>query len=285
MEKDIHKSDDHKFIPMTSVASRTGQEISSDVYYYTDQIVNIIFIGNPSKDKWILVDAGLPGSTEEIKGVIADRFGEGSKPEAIMLTHGHFDHVGTIVELVKEWQIPIYAHELEFPYLTGKKRYPEPDITVEGGMLAKISAMYPNEPINVGPYVKPLPTNHQVPGLSDWKWVHTPGHTPGHVSFYRESDSLLLSGDAFITVRQDSFYKVLTQQPEVHGPPRYLTTDWKAAKKSVEVLADLNPVTVIPGHGQAMTGKALEEGLNELKQTFDQVAVPDYGRYVNKDIH
>ncbi|MDY0395290.1 MBL fold metallo-hydrolase [Virgibacillus halophilus] len=38
-----------------------------------------------------------------------------------MLTHGHFDHVGGLVDLVKEWEVPVYAHSLEFPYLTGKK--------------------------------------------------------------------------------------------------------------------------------------------------------------------
>ncbi|MFD2044292.1 MBL fold metallo-hydrolase [Ornithinibacillus salinisoli] len=280
MDKEIHKSEDHKFIPMTSIASRTGQEVAADVYYYTDQIVNIIFIGNPTEEKWYLIDAGMPGSTEEIKRVIANRFGESSKPEAIILTHGHFDHVGTITDLIEEWKVPVYAHELEFPYLTGEKSYPEPDVTVEGGMLAKISAMYPNESIDIGKYVKPLPTDH-IPGLPEWKIIHTPGHSPGHVSLFRETDSLLISGDALITVRQDSFYKVLTQQPEVNGPPRYLTTDWKAAKTSVEKLTSLNPNTVIPGHGQAMGGQELKEGLQNLNQTFDQVAVPDYGRYVN----
>src|SRR5699024_1497467 len=140
--------------------------------------------------------------------------------------------------------------------------------------------MYPNEPIDLGDAVTPLPDDHTIPGLEDWEWIHTPGHSPGHVSFYRGSDALLLSGDAFITVRQDSFYNVLMQTDEVNGPPRYLTTDWEAAKKSVAKLEALKPDMVIPGHGTAMQGEDLTEGLQELVQTFDQTAKPDYGRYI-----
>ncbi|HLR60981.1 MAG TPA: MBL fold metallo-hydrolase [Lentibacillus sp.] len=280
MDEEMHEPRDNKFIPMTSITSRSGREVINDVYYYTDQIANIVFLGYPDRGKWILVDAGLPGGADEIKSVVTERFGENSKPSAIILTHGHFDHVGGLVELVKEWNVPVYAHKLEMPYLTGEKSYPEPDPGVEGGLLAKISGMYPNEPIDLGDAVNPLPDDHTIPGLEDWEWIHTPGHSPGHVSFYRGSDALLLSGDAFITVRQDSFYNVLMQTDEVNGPPRYLTTDWEAAKKSVAKLEALKPDMVIPGHGTAMQGEDLTEGLQELVQTFDQTAKPDYGRYI-----
>ncbi|QKY71140.1 MBL fold metallo-hydrolase [Lentibacillus sp. CBA3610] len=282
MDKEMHEPRDNKFIPMTSVTSGTGREVINDVYYYTDQIANIAFLGYPDRGDWVLVDAGLPGAADEIRSVAAERFGEDSRPSAIILTHGHFDHVGGLLELVDEWNVPVYAHELEMPYLTGEKSYPEPDPGVEGGTLAKISGIYPNEPINLGNAVKPLPDDNTIPGLEDWEWIHTPGHSPGHVAFYREKDSLLLSGDAFITVRQDSFYNVLMQNDEVNGPPRYLTTDWDAAKKSVEKLEALNPGMVVPGHGTAMEGEELKEGLSHLVQTFDQTAVPDYGRYVDE---
>ncbi|HPL54501.1 MAG TPA: MBL fold metallo-hydrolase [Bacillota bacterium] len=48
------------------------------------------------------------------------RFGKGSKPRSIVLTHGHFDHVGSVMKLSELWNVPVYIHELEIPYVTGK---------------------------------------------------------------------------------------------------------------------------------------------------------------------
>jgi glyoxylase-like metal-dependent hydrolase (beta-lactamase superfamily II) len=277
---EMHQSKDDKFIPMTSVSSGKLREARHDVAYYTNQIVNVIFIGTP--DHWVLVDAGMPKSGEEIRLVAEDRFGAGSKPAAIILTHGHFDHVGGIVHLIEQWNVPVYAHPLEFPFLTGQQNYPEPDVTVEGGMLAKISAIYPNEPVDIQPVLKPLPDDYTVPELPGWKWFHVPGHSPGQVALFRENDRTLISADAFITVKQDSMYKVLVQKKEVCGPPVYLTTDWQAAWNSVKKLYNLQPELVVPGHGSAMEGKELTKGLKTLVEDFEEVAIPDHGKFVTE---
>ncbi len=278
MESNMHQSEDNKFIPMTSVSSGKVREARSDVFYYTNQIVNLVFIG--TSDHWVLVDAGMPKSGEEIRLMAEDIFGANTKPSAIILTHGHFDHVGSIVYLIKHWNVRVYAHPTEFPFLTGEQSYPEPDTTVAGGMLAKISSIYPNEPINIKPALQPLPGDNSVPGLPEWKWIHTPGHSPGQVALFRESDKTLISADAIITVKQDSMYKVLVQKKEVCGPPVYLTTDWQAAFDSVKTLEALQPQLIIPGHGTAMEGTELTEGLRRLVNEFAEIAVPDHGKFV-----
>ena len=259
------------------------REITDDVAYLRNAIVNVVFYGRPTatgRGDWVLIDAGLPGSASSIIAAAERRFGRGARPSAIVLTHGHFDHVGALEQLARQWDVPVYAHTLELPYLTGKSPYPPPDPSVGGGLMASLSFMYPRGPINLLDRVKPLPEDGSVPGMPGWKWVHTPGHSPGHVSLFRESDKTLIAGDAFVTVKQESALAVLSQTPEVHGPPAYYTPDWPSAWTSVETLEALRPERVITGHGLPMLGHELKAGLRVLAREFDRLAIPEHGRYV-----
>src|SRR5205085_8885728 len=105
--------------------------IAPDVGWLPVSFTNVYFIGRAG-GKWILVDAGLPGWVAEIAAAANARFGSGSRPEAIVLTHGHIDHSGSAVALAKIWDCPIYAHQLETPFLTGESPYPPADPTVGG---------------------------------------------------------------------------------------------------------------------------------------------------------
>ena len=272
--------DDYKRIPATSKQSGKGIEVLPDLYMFTVQIVNLFFIGYPKTNKFVLVDAGTPNKSEEIIKAVAERFGPTGRPEAIILTHGHFDHVGSVIELVQKWNVPVYAHKLELPYLTGEKSYPKPDFTVQGGLVAKMSPLFPTTPIDLGSHITALPPNNEVPYLPDFKWIHVPGHSPGQVALFREKDRTLIAADAFVTVKQENLYKVMTQKQEISGPPRYLTTDWKAAKDSVQILERLEPNYAITGHGLPMEGETLKENLAKLVNEFDDIAVPAHGKYV-----
>lgn len=276
-------SSTNRILPVTSTKSGTTQLVADQVYGYTNQIVNAYFIQtNADMNEWILVDAGMPTSGTKLLHEAERLFGRDHHLKAILLTHGHFDHVGGIVSMLERFPVPVYAHSLEMPFLTGEKDYPEPDSSVEGGTLAKVASVYPVEAIDISEHIHPLPEDGTVPFLSEWKWIHTPGHAPGHVSFYREKDKLLLAGDAFVTVKQDSLYRVLTQVKSVEGPPVYLTTDWDAAAESVKKLAALQPQIAATGHGQPMSGESLMNGLNELAEQFQERAVPSHGRYVDE---
>ena len=277
-------SSTERFQPVTSVNSHEGIEMQEDLYSYTIQIVNVIFYGKPGiGNEWVLIDAGMPKSGDDIKKAAAARFGDGNPPKAIILTHAHFDHIGGLIDLLEQWDVLVYAHPLEIPYITGKREYPDPDMSVEGGMVAKMSKLFPNEAIDIGNRAQELPADGTVPGMPGWRWVHTPGHTEGHVSLFRESDGALIAGDAFIAVKQDSMYKVMTQKLEISGPPVYLTPDWEAAEQSVKTLAQLQPRLALTGHGVPMSGEYLEEGLADLAEHFKEKAIPDHGKFVDKD--
>ena len=265
-----------------SVSSGMGWEVATDVVCLPLSIVNVYFLGErraPDRH-WVLVDAGLRWSAAAIRRAAARRFGPGSRPGAIVLTHGHFDHIGVAQELSDYWDVPIYAHRLELPYITGQSAYPPPDPAVGGGAMSLLSRFYPRGPFDLGDRIGRLPDDGTVPAAPEWRWIATPGHSPGHVAFFRDADRTLIAGDAFVTQHQESLWGVLTQKKAVCRPPAYYTTDWPQARRSVETLAQLQPQVAATGHGIPMRGKDLQHGLDLLVREWNRLALPSYGRYV-----
>jgi glyoxylase-like metal-dependent hydrolase (beta-lactamase superfamily II) len=256
-------------------------DVVRDVACLPLSLVNVFFYGEPGAGdrNWVLIDAGLAGSVSRIKKAAAERFGRHSRPAAIVLTHGHFDHVGALPDLADEWDVPIYCHWLEMPYLIGWSSYAPPDPAVGGGMMAFLSRFYPKGPYDFGRRMRTLPVDGSIPWMPGWQWVHTPGHTAGHVSLFRDSDRTLIVGDAFVTTKQESLLAVLSQTQQVHAPPAYFTPDWPAARNSVKTLARLRPEVAATGHGRPMYGDGLRQGLNDLLQNWE-ASVPHYGRYI-----
>ncbi len=251
------------------------QQIAPEVVRIPVKIGNCYLVGN--RRAWVLVDAGTEGNADSIRHIAEEHFGPKARPQAIVLTHGHFDHSGSAGALSDRWDVHIYAHALEVPYLTGKSKYPPPDPTV-GGFMAQMIRFFPNKAYDYGDRVQEFPGPVSELGMNGWEMIETPGHSPGHVSFFRESDRVLLAGDAFATVDQTSAYKVLTMKPEVSLPPTYYTCDWDAAHRSVEKLAELEPRVIGAGHGEPMFGNSAVAGLHRLATEWP---APKHGRYVD----
>jgi glyoxylase-like metal-dependent hydrolase (beta-lactamase superfamily II) len=127
-----------------------------------------------------------------------------------------------------------------------------------------------------------LPENGGVPSLPEWRWVATPGHSPGHVSFWRAPDRVLLSGDAVISTRQESLAAVWSQRKEVRPPPAYFTCDWQAAFESMRRLEALDPAVLGSGHGLPLRGPQWRAELRTLIAQFPQRGLPRHGHYVRE---
>ena len=251
-----------------------SEEIARDVAVISTPIVNAYLIGH--RDSWVLVDSGTPGSSSKIRRAAEERFGVGATPRAIVLTHGHSDHSGSAQALADGWGIRVHAHMLEFPYLTGRSSYPPLDPTAPG-FFSGLSRFFPSHTANLASCLEQLDRKQPFPGLPDWECVDTPGHAPGHVSFFRHSDRTLIAGDAVTTMNLDTMIGVVTKEKKVDRPPVPATLDWQMARASVQRLAQLRPSLIGAGHGIP-----LRDSAEELQQLADHFRIPSHGRYVRE---
>lgn len=252
------------------------QEIARDVAVIETLISNAYLVGDAGS--WILLDALTPGNARRIKEAAEARFGRGAKPQGIVLTHGHFDHAGSARSLADYWGVRVYAHRLELPYLTGRSSYPPLDATAPG-FFSCLSRLFPSSTVNLGDRVLPLAVDQPLPWVGGWECHFTPGHSPGHVSFFKKSEGALLAGDAVTTMNLDNVLHTLTKRQEVCRPPVPGTTNWIHARESVQKLAALRPDLIGAGHGKPMVGTA-----DELQRLADHFPIPTHGRYANEPV-
>ena len=207
-------------------------------------------------------------------------FTQARHPEAILLTHGHLDHLGSAKELADHWNVPVIAHPLEMPYLTGQALYPPRDPTV-GGSLAFMSRFFPTQLPNLGERVQALDADDpSTPHLMAWRWLHVPGHAPGQLAFFREADRALIGADAFATCHHDSIPAVLLGIPKISRAGTPFNYDWEASRHSVQTAgrtgAQSHWLRPRPGHHRPGSR------CRPARSWPTNYPVPAHGRYVHE---
>jgi glyoxylase-like metal-dependent hydrolase (beta-lactamase superfamily II) len=250
------------------------REIAPGVHYLTVGKgflrANIYFVR--SGESWTLVDAASAGCGPAIVAAAEALFGAGSPPAAILLTHDHPDHGGAVRELTEAWDSPVWVHPNEEPIVQGGipqfHEWASPlDRWVVLPMMRLLGRKRAEAMVaraSLKGLAHPFDFSAGIPGLPDWEAVPTPGHTPGHVAFFRRSDRVLISGDALVTMKVNSPMGLLFKKQTVSGPPWYVSWDRRMAKKSFAALAELEPLVVAGGHGIPMSGPGLPDSVRRL---------------------
>lgn len=190
------------------------------IEYYVVGIVgtNCYFAIHPDTKECLIIDPGDQGEqlAEKIKS-------EGLSPKAILLTHGHFDHIMGVEALRREFSIPVYVHEADQDLLEN------PDLN-SGSMIGRSVSVTADHMVKDGEILNLAGFKIQV--------LHTPGHTPGGVCYYFPEEEIVFSGD---TLFCDSVGR--TDLPG--GSASDLV---RSIREKVFSLPDLT--LVYPGHGE-----------------------------------
>ena len=178
----------------------------------------------------VLIDAGTRRSGGRILRQL-----EAHAVTAHALTHAHPDHQGASHEICTKLDVPFWVGErdadaAQSPELIGQRQPQHP-----------IAQFYAR--VFTGPGHPVDRTLHEEDEVAGFKVIEVPGHSAGHVAFWRESDRVLVLGDVLTNM------DVLTTIPGLHEPKSYLTPDPEQNRRSARKLRPLEPKLVLFGHG------------------------------------
>jgi hydroxyacylglutathione hydrolase len=191
--------------------------------------INVYLIGD------VIVDAATRFAPRRIKRQV-----RGHHVSAHALTHAHPDHQGASHAICVALGLPLLcgAGDVEAMQTRGGIRASQP----KHPLNRLVDGLWTGPPHRVD---RVLREADEVAGFSV---LETPGHSAGHVSFWRESDRALICGDVLNGMH------LLTTRRGLYEPPRVFTSDPQRNRRSIRRLAALEPALVCFGHGPPLRG-------------------------------
>lgn len=198
-----------------------------------------------------MVDAGFPGVTPALTRALEEA-GIGPRDvERVIVTHHHGDHTGGLAEVVALTGAEVWAHEADADIIDGSRPGP-----VTATAAVTVHAAVTGRP---RPKVAPVPVTRRLAGgetidtLGGVRVLHTPGHTPGHLSLLVPDLSLLLAGDM-----------LRVEEGRVVRPPAMYGWDLRIAEETIREVAALGFDAMLPYHGDFLPHDAAERIREDL---------------------
>lgn len=196
----------------------------------------------------VLVDCGAPGQADTVDDAVASLFDEG-RIGHILVTHHHFDHVGSLAAIARRTGAQVWAPSGEAPFIRGDRDPPMPGSTIGGALWPVLRRLTPSaEPAAVGHTVD---EDTRLPLGQGSRAVRTPGHTPGHTAF-------LLARDGGVLIAGDAAANLTGLASGASSFMRLIAYDAVAAERSFADLAQLTFEIAVFGHGPPVVGGASE---------------------------
>jgi glyoxylase-like metal-dependent hydrolase (beta-lactamase superfamily II) len=217
------------------------REIAQDLFLlrgFPPAAMNVYVI--KAGDRWVLVDTATRHARRRILRQLP------GKLESIFITHAHRDHAGSMHAVAEETGAPVLAGEGDADAVEGKAPEPMPEKHKDNFMNRAFAGWWKDR----HPVSRRLVQDEEVAG--GFTAIEFPGHTPGMIGLWRESDRTVLCAD---TMRSVNLY---TGIPQLGEMPEIFTVDVSEARRSIRKLAALNARTICFGHGRPLTKNAAD---------------------------
>jgi len=173
-------------------------------------------------NKVILVDAGMKGSARKIIDYFETKK---QKPDIVLITHCHVDHIGGLFDLEIKYHPEIFVPDVEVGIAMGREKMPS-----KKGLMSAMAGLTKARPVTTA---KPL-SGLNLPGLQK---IDTNGHTPGSTSYYFRDIAAIMVGDA------------VSEKNGKYEFNRAFTLDPEKADLSIKKILEFHGVKACPGHG------------------------------------